>query len=73
MNNDHYSCPICLALWEQALQIPWILSNCGHAICTECLNDILNSSLQPKYLLDNLPLQNPKLPPFPINFAIHSS
>jgi len=72
MNNDHYSCPICLALWDQTLWVPQILPNCGHTIYTECLKEILNSSLQPKCPLDNdnLPLQDPKLTPFPINFAI---
>jgi len=70
MKTEELHCPICTERYNHDIRAPRILPLCGHTICTECLKDILNHSLEPKCPLDvgKLPASGQSLEPFPINF-----
>ena len=70
MNNDLKSCPICRKGWDQET-IPRVLPNCGHSICLECLQKILQDS-SPKCPFDNTKFSSNhrRIDQFPVNYML---
>lgn len=75
MSSIHYTiesiatCPICSEHYRNTSNIPLLLPNCGHTICTPCLREIYNKLEYP-----TCPICNSKsilkLKHLPVNFAL---
>ena len=70
MKSEPFSCPVCLASYNQNTKLPRVLPTCGHTICTECLLHILDFSAKCPLDKESLPKQKEILNPFPINFTV---
>ena len=70
-NYDERKCPSCKMLYKEDNNIPRILLNCGHTICSNCILNSINSSKVLKCPEDSTEYENiSSLDSFPINKAL---
>ena len=70
-NYDERKCPACKMLYKEDNNIPRILLNCGHTICSNCILNSINTSKVLKCPEDSTEYENiSSLDSFPINKAL---
>ena len=41
---DELKCPLCKAAYNEEENLPRLLINCGHTLCSKCLNETLSAN-----------------------------
>ena len=72
MENESKTCSVCSIPYDTNDHTPRILINCGHTLCSSCLDKIINTPSLRKCPLDNIPFDEMQgsLDRFPLNFAL---
>ena len=71
MQSSALQCPVCLDNFNLVENLPRMLKQCGHTVCTKCIQNLLrNSDFRCPLDKKRLPGREKNIDAFPINFTV---